>query len=73
MKTTESKGYTIIYYPVEDNGRPRVAGRFKTVDEKNQFLSEIYNIDSGWKPEELATLMTKDGYNYSLEMEEQKC
>ena len=62
-----TKGYTIIYYPLDNYGKPKVAGRFKTVDEKNQFLSEIYSIDSGWLPEELTTILVKEGYDYKVE------
>lgn len=41
-------GYTIIFYPWEDmSGKPRVAGRFKTEKEKNDFLDEIYSEKSG--------------------------
>lgn len=38
MKET---GYTVIYLPWEDmEGKPRVAGRFKTEKEKDEFIEK---------------------------------
>ena len=65
---TNEKGYTVIYYPWEDlKGLPRVAGRFKTVEEKNQFLEKIYDVNSGWLPEELSSICVFNDYNYQLD------
>lgn len=36
------------YIPWDDlKGRPRVAGRFKTIEEKNKFLDQIFDVNSG--------------------------
>lgn len=60
-------GWTIVYYPWEDDeGKPRVAGRFKTTEEKDKFLEKIYKPDSGWLPEELSTVSPINDYNYML-------
>lgn len=61
----KGSGYTIGYYDIDD-GRPRVAGRFKTEDEKDKFLSKIYQPDSGWLDEELELLFIVPDYNYAL-------
>ena len=61
------KGWTIVFYPWDDmEGKPRVAGRFKTTEEKNKFLDKIYSKDSGWMEEELSTISAINDYNYSL-------
>ena len=61
------KGWTIIYFPWEDmEGKPRVASRFKSTKEKDDFLDKIYKSDSGWMEEELATVSTINDYNYQL-------
>lgn len=66
-KTMENKGFTLVYFPWEDmEGKPRVAGRFKTEKEKNDFLQKIYEPDSGWMEEELSTVSVIDDYNYTL-------
>lgn len=53
----EEKGWTIVYFPWEDmEGKPRVAGRFKTTEEKNKFLDKIYSSDSGWMEEKLSII-----------------
>lgn len=63
----EEKGYTIIYFPLDDiTGRPRVAGRFKTKKEKDDFLHIIHLSDSGWMDEELMTVSVINDYNYML-------
>lgn len=64
----EEKGWTIIYFPWDDDeGKPRVAGRFKTNEEKDEYLEKIYQLESGWTAEELGTLMIINDYNYRLE------
>lgn len=64
----EEKGWTITYIPWEsDEGKPRVAGRFKTTAEKNAFLEKIYKPDSGWLDEEFSTICIHNDYNYILE------
>lgn len=61
------KGWTIVYYPWEDiQCKPRVAGRFKTTKEKDEFLEKIYKHDSGWLEEELSTISVINDYNYQL-------
>jgi len=59
----EEKGWTITYIPWEDmEGKPRVAGRFKTTKEKDDFLESLYERDNGWLEEELATLSIINDY-----------
>lgn len=61
------KGWTIVFYPWDDLlGKPRVAGRFKTAKEKDDFLNDIYKPDSGWTNEELEMLSIINDYNYML-------
>lgn len=63
----DEKGYTITYIPWEDmKGCPKVAARFKTKQEKDDFINKIYQPDSGWTNEELGTLDVIDDYNYIL-------
>lgn len=65
----EGKGWTITYYPWDDDrGLPRVANRFKASEEKekDEFLESIHKSDSGWLPEELATISIYEDYNYML-------
>lgn len=63
----ENKGFTLVYFPWEDmEGKPRVAGRYKTEKEKDDFLLKIYEPDSGWMEEELSTVSVIDDYNYTL-------
>lgn len=65
-KTMENKGFTLVYFPWEDmEGKPRVARRYKTEKEKDDFLQKIYEPDSGWM-EELSTVSVIDDYNYTL-------
>ena len=53
MDIIEEKGWTVTYIPWEDmEGRPRVAGRFKTTREKDEFLEKIHEPDSGWMDED---------------------
>ena len=59
-------GYTVIYYRFED-GKPCVAGRFETAEEKDKFLEEINAPDSGWLYEELMSISVVPNYNYMLE------
>ena len=40
--------------------------RIKTEEEKDEFLKEIHSNDSGWLPEELATVCVINDYNYTL-------
>lgn len=66
-KEEEEKGWTITYVPWEsDEGKPRVAGRFKTTAEKDAFLKKIYEPDSGWMEEEFCTIGIHNDYNYML-------
>ena len=64
----QQMGWTITYIPWEDmEGRARVAGRFKTTEEKDAFLDKIYNTqESGWMNEELMSLGIHNDYNYML-------
>lgn len=67
MKSDESKGYTIVYYPWDDDeGKPRVAGRFKTEKEKDDYIDKIHEPGSGWLDEELAMVSVINDYNYML-------
>lgn len=67
MDIIEEKGWTVTYIPWEDTeGRPRVAGRFKTTREKDEFLEKIHEPDSGWMDEELAMISIINDYNYIL-------
>ena len=59
------KGYTVTYI-IWDDGHGWVAGRFKTEDEKNQFLDKIKRPDSGWTPEELNSVSVINDYNYMM-------
>ena len=65
MKVQEDKGWTITFYPWE-SGLIRVAGRFKTTEEKDAFLNEIRKPDSGWLEEELMSIRVINDYNYSI-------
>lgn len=58
-------GYTVTYISWDDC-KLRVAGRFKTKQEKDAFLNKIYSLDSGWMEEELMTLSIINDYNYHL-------
>ena len=50
IEIEEEKGWTITYIPWEDmEGKPRVAGRFKTTKEKTNFWEKFANlILVGW-------------------------
>lgn len=62
-----SKGWTIVYYPWDDDrGLPRVAKRCKTTEEKDEYIAEISSPESGWLPEELATVNPINDYWYML-------
>ena len=66
-KPNEEKGWTILYIPWEDDkGKPRVAGRFRTIKEKDVFIEEIHKPDSGFTTEELSTVTSINDYNYML-------
>lgn len=61
----KENGFTITYIPWEDDhGREHVIGRFKTTEEKDKFLKQIYQEDSGYTLEELSTISVIDDYNY---------
>lgn len=63
----EEKGWTIVYIDWEDiKGRFRVAGRFKTTKEKDNFLENLHKDDNGWMEEEFATLSVINDYYYML-------
>lgn len=63
----EEKGWTVTYIPWEDmEGKPRVAGRFKTTREKDEFLEKIHKYGSGWTDEELSMIGIVNDYNYML-------
>lgn len=67
QNNTDEKGWTITYLPWDDmECKERVAGRFKTTKEKDEFLEKIYKPDSGWMEEELATISIHNDYNYIL-------
>lgn len=67
MSIIEEKGWTVTYIPWEDmEGKPRVAGRFKTTREKDEFLEKIHKPDSGWMDEELTMIGVINDYNYML-------
>lgn len=65
----ENKGWCIFYIPWDDmEGKPRVIGRFKTTEEKDQRLKEIYtNTESRFLDEELMTIQIVNDYWYMLE------
>lgn len=64
---TEEDGWTVVFYPWDDDeGKPRVAGRFKTDEEKDKFLEEIHKQDSGWLNEELSSISVINDYWYML-------
>lgn len=60
----EEKGWTIVYIPWENlEGKPRVAGRFKTTAEKDEYMNII---PEKLLPEELETVSIINDYNYHL-------
>lgn len=61
----KEKGWTITFYQWDDM-QLRVAGRFKTTKEKDDFLDEIYQSDSGWLEEELSSISVINDYWYAL-------
>lgn len=63
----EEKGWTITFVPWEDmEGKERVIRRFKTTEEKEAFLDEIHQPNSGWMREELQTISVINDYGYVL-------
>lgn len=63
----EHKGYTLTYYSWDDGGeKPRVAGRFRTKKEKDEFLDKITQPGSGWLGEEISSICEHPDYNYIL-------
>lgn len=69
MSENKDKGYTIVYLPWEDlEGKPRVAGRFKTKEEKDKYIEKIHDINSGWMDEELSSILVINDYDYILPM-----
>ena len=65
--TNEEKGWTVVFIPWEDDeGKPRVAGRFKTAIEKDKFLEYIAKPGSGWMEEEISSINCYNDYNYML-------
>lgn len=64
MKMNE-KGWTIVF-TLWDDCKERVAGRFKTDQEKDEFLKEIRKPDSGWTNEELESVCSVNDYWYML-------
>lgn len=65
IKSFYNKGYCVWYYDYE-TGKPRVAGRYRTEEEKDKKLEEISSPDSGWLPEEIATISVENDYNFML-------
>lgn len=64
---SNNNGFTVTFIPWEDmDGKERVIGRFKTEQEKNDFLNEIYKPNSGWMEEELSTVSVINSYTYML-------
>lgn len=67
MSENKDKGYTVVYLSWEDlEGKPRVAGRFKTKKEKDEFIENIHRFDSGWLDEELSSILVINDYDYIL-------
>lgn len=65
----ESKGWTVTFYPWDDDdGRPRVAGRFDTTEEKDKYLDRVHKSDSGWTDEELSSISVINDKHYILPM-----
>lgn len=62
---TDNKGWTVAYISWDDC-KPRVAGRFKTTEEKDAFLNEITKPNSGWTDEEIASIHCEPDYSYML-------
>lgn len=60
-----SEGYTVAYVSWDD-GMLRVAGRFKTKEETDEFLHKIHRSDSGWLDEELMSVTVVNDYFYML-------
>lgn len=65
QKIDESKGWTVTFYSWDD-GKPRVAGRFDTTAEKDEFIQSIHKPDSGWTDEELSSVGTINDKYYML-------
>lgn len=67
MSEIKEKGYTVVYIPWEDlDGKFKVAGRFKTKKEKDEFIDDIHKPNSGWLNEELSSIIVIKDYNYKL-------
>ena len=65
----EEKGWTVFYFPHDADGNEgelTVAGRFKTTEEKNEFLKKVYKYDSGWTDMDLVTMASINDINYHL-------
>ena len=63
----EEKGYTVVFIPWEDDkGKPKVAGRFKTAKEKDDFLKKVHDPNSGWLDEEISSIQVINDYDYDL-------
>lgn len=62
-----NNGWTITFLPWEsEDCLERVAGRFKTTEERDKFIEDIHKPDSGWLPEELESIAIYNDYNYRL-------
>lgn len=61
----EEKGWTITYFPWE-TGKETVIDRFKTTEEKDNFLNEIHKPNSGWLEEELMSVGIINDFSYRL-------
>lgn len=65
----EEKGWTVFYFPHDADGNEgelKVVGRFKTTEEKNEFLKKVYKYDSGWSDMDLVTMASINDINYHL-------
>lgn len=59
------KGWTITFIPWEDlRGKERVLRRFKTTEEKDEFMKNIYK--TGLTPEEVSSIRFFNDYNHIL-------
>lgn len=61
----EEKGWTITFIRWDD-GEKRVAGRFKTTKEKDDFLKRIHEANSGWTSEELESIGIINDYYFTV-------
>lgn len=58
-------GYTLTYCRWDDC-KECVCGRFKTKEEKDEFLRKLHDDSSGWTSDELESICVIEDYNYIL-------